>query len=332
MTTPALRPETIEKLASAVYPSFAMMAGMQLDLFTPLKDGPLTADQLANALSVRPDKLQPLLYALVVAGLLTVDGGLFANTPEANHFLVWGKTAYLGGRHEFFSRSWNAVLKTAETIRTGVPQARLDFSAMSPDDAELYYRRSSPTTRRRASDLLARYDFSPYRNLMDVGGGSGDLSIVFTEACPQLRAAVVDLPTVTSITQRFVDEAKAGHRVQVVAADIVKGPLKGSYDVAVMMHFIQVLPPDQARNAIWNVSQVMKPGGMIYILGNVLDNSRLSPGPMVVANLNLLNIFDHGQACTEQEHRDWLAEAGFVDFKRAVLPDSQSVMTARKPA
>jgi hypothetical protein len=30
------QPTTIQKLATAVYPSFAMLAGMQLDLFTPL--------------------------------------------------------------------------------------------------------------------------------------------------------------------------------------------------------------------------------------------------------------------------------------------------------
>ena len=61
MTSSAPRPETIEKLASAVYPSFAMLAGMQLDLFTPLKDGPMNAEQVAEALGVDPAKLAPLL-------------------------------------------------------------------------------------------------------------------------------------------------------------------------------------------------------------------------------------------------------------------------------
>ena len=41
MTSQPPRSETIEKLDAAVYPSFAMLAGMQLDLFTPLKDGPM---------------------------------------------------------------------------------------------------------------------------------------------------------------------------------------------------------------------------------------------------------------------------------------------------
>src|SRR4029453_1591915 len=72
------QPTTIQQLATAVYPSFAMLAGMQLDVFTPLKDGPLTATQLAAALGVQAAKLSPLLYALVAADLLTLDGDRFA--------------------------------------------------------------------------------------------------------------------------------------------------------------------------------------------------------------------------------------------------------------
>jgi len=36
MASPVPRPETIEKLVGAVYPSFAMLAGMQLDVFTAI--------------------------------------------------------------------------------------------------------------------------------------------------------------------------------------------------------------------------------------------------------------------------------------------------------
>ena len=39
--------ETIEKLVAAVFPSFATLAGMQLDLFAPLKDGPKSVAELA---------------------------------------------------------------------------------------------------------------------------------------------------------------------------------------------------------------------------------------------------------------------------------------------
>jgi SAM-dependent methyltransferase len=332
MTSATPRPETIEKLASAVYPSFAMLAGMQLDLFTPLKDGPLTAAQLATALGVRADKLQPLLYALVAAGLLMVDGEQFANTLEANQFLVRGKPTYQGGQHETLSRQWTGTLKTAETIRTGIPQAKIDYSAMSKDQLEPYYRGIHAIAAAIGHDLVSRYDFSSCSSLLDVGGGSGGLAITVAQTCPKLRVTVVDLPTVTPITRRYIDEAGLTSQVEVLTADAANGPLIGSFDVAVLARFIHLLSPDQRRRALRNVSQVVKPGGTIYIVGAVLDDSRLSPPEMVGSNLHFLNIFDEGQAYTEQEHRDWLAEAGFVGFKRVNLPNSRSIVTARKPA
>ena len=51
----------IPRLTNAVYSSFALLAGMQLDLFTPLKDGPMSTEQVAGAIGVGSVKLNPLL-------------------------------------------------------------------------------------------------------------------------------------------------------------------------------------------------------------------------------------------------------------------------------
>ena len=171
--TSTVQPTTIQHLALAVYPSFAMLAGMQLDVFTPLKDGPLTAAQLADVLRVNEEKLSRLLYALVTAHLLTVEGDRFANTPEATHFLVKGQPTYLGGRHENFSETWEALLHTAETIRTGMPQCKKDFATLSPDAQLPFFRGLHPRTLATGRDVASRYDFSTSQTLADVGGGSG---------------------------------------------------------------------------------------------------------------------------------------------------------------
>jgi Dimerisation domain len=136
---PRLRPETVERLAMAVYPSFAMLAGMELDVFTTVKDGPLTAEQVAAALGIDPATVKPLLYALVATGLLSVDGDLFANGPEAHHFLVRGQPEYIGMRHQTFRRRWQTVLGAAESIRSGVAQRPRVYAEMSP-------RSETPTT------------------------------------------------------------------------------------------------------------------------------------------------------------------------------------------
>ena len=105
-TQPRIIPKTIETLADAVYPSFAMLAGMELDLFTPLKDGPLTAEEIAQAAGTDRAKTAPLLHALVAIGLLKSDGDRFLNSPEAEQFLVRGSPDYIGMRHHAYRRRW----------------------------------------------------------------------------------------------------------------------------------------------------------------------------------------------------------------------------------
>ncbi len=134
----AVTSSTINKLRDEVALSFAMLAGMHLDLFSPLENGPMSLEQLAEALDVRPLKLRPLAYALVAAGLLELEGGRFTNTPESSRFLVKGTPTYIGGMHENLAFIWEAMLKTAETIRTGVPQAKLDFTDRPEHELESF--------------------------------------------------------------------------------------------------------------------------------------------------------------------------------------------------
>ncbi|MCH7661378.1 MAG: hypothetical protein IH933_12625, partial [Euryarchaeota archaeon] len=148
---------------------------------------------------------------------------------------------------------------------------------------------------------------------------------------PHLRATVVDLPTVTPITQRLVSEAGVADRVEVVAADVVNGTLEGSFDVAVISKFLPVISRDQAGRALKNVSQAMEPGGTLYIEDvGTLDDSRLGPSATVRQNLWFINVFDQGQARTEQEHKEWLTDAGFEGIERITFPDGDSITVSRK--
>jgi hypothetical protein len=328
------RPEEenpIEKIATSVYPPFALLAGMQLDLFTPLKNGPMSARQIAAAIEGDSTKLKALLYALVVAGFLNVKDGVFSNTDAANRFLVKGSTSSVVDIHELFSTMWNAALKTAKSIRTGLPQAKLNYSDLSQEELRKFFCGEHPYAVENGRDLVKRYDFSSYRTLLDVGGGSGGLAIAVTESCPHIQATVVDLPNVTPITQHYINKASIGDKVKVVTANVLRDHLPGSYDVAVMTAFIQCLSHDDARCSIKNVGKALNPGGDIYIRGyGIIDNSRISPQKLVGFNLVYINVYDEGQAYTEQEHRNWLEEAGFDSFKRNILADGSSIITARK--
>ncbi len=332
MESPDSRPDTVNKLRAAADAAFAMLAGMQLDVFTPLKAGPMTAEQIASAIGVGPARLRLLMYCLVVAGLLTEQDGRFSNTHEANQFLVKGDPSYIGNRHPAMAMRWSRYFKTAESIRSGAPQAKLDFSNSPPEELETFLRNINAGTVPAAQTLLERFDLSSVKTLVDVGSGGGGVAITITKACPHIRATAIDLSQVTPIAQKIVEEEGLSERVKVVAADVVSGPLAGSYDVAILRALLQVLSSEDARQAVKHVSAAVNPGGTIYIIGQILDDSRLFPLEAVGFNLTFLNFFDAGESYTEKEHREWLSEAGFVDIERAkfLLADGSGLMTARK--
>ena len=326
-------PETINRLTDDVTYAMAMLAGMQLDIFTPLKDGARTAEQIAASLDVQPNKLRPLLRALAAAGFVTIAGDRFSNAPEAQRYLVDGEPdSMLGGTRQL-AYLWTELLGTAESIRTGVPQSMVDYATMSEQRLQAAYDRMYPQSEAAVLRLLEKHDFSAYRRLADVGGGHGAVAITMTVAYPNLKATVIDLSSVIPFTQRYIERAGVGDRVDVQAVDASSEPLSGSFDLAIMRSFIQVLTTDQAQQALKNIAQVIEPGGVIYVWGaGILDDSMVSPPAAVRYGLATLNRLDGTHGSTENEHREWLSDAGFVDFSREVLPNSESIITARKPA
>jgi SAM-dependent methyltransferase len=308
-----------------------MLAGMQLNVFDPLDGDPLTDEQVANALNVRPDRLRPLLYPLVAAGLIVTEEERFSNSPEASKYLVSSKPDYMGFNHASMASWWTELLGTAESIRTGAPQHRVDYSNMPPEELEKIYSRFYPSAFKAGKELVRRYDFARFRSLADVGGGSGGLAIAVTEACPHIKVTILDLPSAIPITTRLIERANAAERVRIQAADVTTGPLSSSFDVMVLRDFIQVLTEDQARRALKNVGRVMTPGGTIIIWSSgVLSDSLLFPVNALRFGMSAVNRWDEGGAYTESQHRTWLADAGFEDFTWEVLDSGESIITAKK--
>lgn len=329
--TENIQPVTIRRLAEAVYPSMALKAGMQLGLFTPLKDGPMSGDALAAALGLgNADRLKLLLYALVASGLLTEEAGIFANTPEAGRFLVRGVAGYMGDQHHLYDELWRGALGTGDSIQSGIPGAKHDFSTMTGESLGEFYRGTHPGALAAGRSLARLVDLSSARHLVDVGGGSGGVSIGLCEAYPDLRATIAEFDAVVPVTRAIIGQEDMGGRVDVVAADAVSRDLDGQYDAAILRNLIQVLSAEQAAGAIAHIAPAIKPGGVIMVWGWMIDDTRCTPLESVLHNMVFLNLYDHGQAYTEGEHRGWLTAAGFVDIDRKVLPGGFSLMTGRK--
>ena len=100
-------------------------------------------------------------------------------------------------------------------------------------------------------------------------------------AFPDVRSTVADLPSVTPITSEFIEEADLADRIGTLSCNVVEEPPvppAGPCDVAVLRAFVQVLSMEDAARAASPTSAAPScRGGRIYIMGRMLDDSRLGP-------------------------------------------------------
>lgn len=326
-----MTPDTINRLQANASEALAMLAGMQLEVFTHLADGPREAAALAAAMGVLPDRLSRLLYALVVSGLLERTDAGFANTAEAAAFLVKGKPGYLGGVHELLDQLWHADLLTARSIRSGQPAASHDFLA-APDDEMASMLRGMHNGAYGAGRVFPTvFDFSGCRSVIDIGGGSGGFVAALCDACPHLSGTLFDLPRTVRLAADILATTPGGDRVAIEAGDILAGAPSGLHDAAMMRAFIQVLGPEDAARAIANTAMALRPGGTLYIAGaGILDDDRLGPRRAVFFNVTFMNLYAAGASYTVAEHAAWLHAAGCGDVRRTALPDGSAVIVATK--
>lgn len=309
-----IQPSTIMQNIYALHHPLAMLAGVQLDVFSPLRDGPLEAAALAGILGVAEDRITPLLYSLVAAGLLQVADGKFANTPEAGQYLVRGQQEYMGGVCDFYNTIMQSIQRTAESIRTGIPQRKVDWQTLPEEKLMKFFRTQYHDSVLGGQEIADKLDFSEYRTMLDAGGGTGGTSISICQRFPGIQATVADLPKVVEVAKVFIAEAGLSDRIGVTVANLCDQAPEGKYDVALLRNVLQTLSRDQAEMTLKCVNQSLEPGGRIFIIGSIMENSQISPLPSLMYDLLFLNIYSDGKSYTENDYWEMLANAGFTDI------------------
>jgi hypothetical protein len=320
----------IDSIRDALFTPMAVRAALQLEVFTSLARGPKTSIELAEALGVKPRRLEALLYQLVLSKFLELQDSRFANTATSAYYLVKGAPNYMGGIHWVWTEIFNGLAHTAESIRTDTAKAKRDFARMSQDELGGFLRGLHGGTVAAGRNLAKQPYFAQARTLIDVGGGSGGLAIGLCTEHLQLHATVVDLPSVVPIARRMVAEAGLSERITVKTIDVVDQPLEGSFDTAAARALFQVLSSEQCEKAARNIGACISSGGTMFVIGFVTDDSRVSPASAVGQNLTFVSTYDDGQAYTESEYHEWLTRAGFDDIRRAPYLAGNSLITARK--
>jgi cyclopropane fatty-acyl-phospholipid synthase-like methyltransferase len=327
---PLLMPTVINSHLANVYPALSMMAGMQLEIFTAIGHSGITIDATAKKLNVQPLKLRPLLYALVSANLLTVEEPLFYNTAEANEFLVKGKKRYIGSMHSAYSDLWSATMHTADSIRQGSPIAEHNFSKMTHDELRSFVTGLDAGASASARRLHKEFDMNRFQTLLDAGGGSGGLAIALSKLCPKIKITVGELGNVAPITKECIESEGLGEIIRAIEIDLTSYQPSSSFDAIVLRSVLQVMSPEDARSTMQNATKALNPNGEIFMLGRMLDDSRLSPKEAVAVNVMFLNVYPSGQAYTESEYRSFFLEAGLENIQRKQISGGYSILHANK--
>ncbi len=91
----------ISRIAYGFMASKALFAALNLDLFSRLAGKQSDLEDLSAEMGVAANRLESLLTACVSLGLLSKFGGLYANSPAVERYLVRGVSAYFGDYYRF---------------------------------------------------------------------------------------------------------------------------------------------------------------------------------------------------------------------------------------
>jgi SAM-dependent methyltransferase len=291
--------------------SKVLLTAVTLDLFGALAESPGTGAEVARRLHTDPKTSTLLLNALVAMGLLRKDGERYANSAEAQDFLVRNSAQYAGHILLLQDAEWDHWGQLATAVRTGRSPVKEHLFRSDPRLAENVLMVLHRVALQHAPTLARQIDLSEGKRLLDLGGGSGTYAIAFCRAYPCLEAVVFDLPETLQTTERFIKEAGLEQRISLRAGDFNKDELGGPYDAVLMSDILHYQGPEANAALVRKVHCALAPGGRLFIKDRFLDEDRISPAWTAVFALHLLVNTENGQCYTLEETRQWLREAGF---------------------
>lgn len=299
------------QMATGYMVSSALYVAATLNIADLLWDGPRPVAELARLTGTQEEPLYRVLRALASVGIFSeTEPKSFALTPAAYPL---GRRAEQPVRDlvhwmadPFHYPIWAEILAT---VRTGKPaieivHGKMSFEALfsNPAVGRSFNDGMTNISARTAPAVLAAYDFSGIRKLVDVGGGHGHLLRSILKRYPGIEGTLYDLESV-------VKGAAQDERLNVVAGDMFESVPAGA-DAYMMQHIIHDWDDAAARQILTNCRKALKgvPGGKVLLLEGVIREGN-EPDPAKFLDLEMLTMCT-GKERTEEQYRELLASAG----------------------
>jgi hypothetical protein len=324
------------EIAGAFERSAVVLGAAQLDLFSPLGNGPATVAEVAAQTGLPLRGVERVLNACAALGFVSKEGERYRNSPLADAFLVKGKPGYVGNMIRQTNDRFSAWIKMSEAIRTDKPVLPLTGAELFNAPAEVldnYVHGLFDMGKGLASRIASLVDLGGCQTLLDVAGGSGVYSILLCRQFPQLKSVVFDLPPILERTRKIIEREGMTERVSVREGNYFKDGFGSGLDAILLSNMLQTEGRQTCHMVLKKAFAALNPGGQILVHGIMPNADRIGPVQQSIFSVFMMLVFPEGEAYPGEEIIDWLHETGFVEGKKHLLPPPafSSLVTARKP-
>jgi SAM-dependent methyltransferase len=308
------------ELIHAGWTSQAVCAMVELQLADHLAAQAHTGASLALACGCDEGALGRLLRALQSLELLQADDeGLFGLTSLGRCLRSRGGDSLSAQALWFARHSWTLWAGLTDSVRSGRTvrdrqrnQTGYRHLEADVEAAQVFNQAMVQLTRLVAASVAARCDFEGVREIIDVGGGHGELLAACLAACPQARGRVLEMAhAVPGARSHLAAAGLAGRAVAEVGdffADIPTGA-----DLVLLKAVLHNWDDAHCAEILQTVRRALPPQGRLLVVERVVPEPVLptvAHRMVMRSDLNML-IGVGGLERTAAEFKRLLQEAGF---------------------
>jgi hypothetical protein len=326
-------------IAFAFVNSQALLSACELRVFDALADGPITTDELAERIGLKPSACRRLLMTLASLDLVESAQGRFRNT-ELGGFCS-SKASVNLSRVSNVNPFYHMCEYLSDALREYGPRWQQALGTTPTNAfASLY---ADPVRLREFADLMnaisipqgqliaESFDFGPYQCIMDVAGGPGGQAIQIGVKHQHLRGIITDLEPVCAIAREHIAANGLGSRFTAVAADLMAGPYPPGADVIVLGHILHDWSDETCRKILLNCAAALPQNGTLLISESVLQPDYSGSNLANVKDLLMLVANEpDARERSEQEYRSLLDDAGFDVVSLLRFDAPRDLLVARK--
>ena len=178
--------------------------------------------------------------------------------------------------------------------------------------------------------MVAAYDFSKARTLVDVGGSHGHMLAAILRANPKLKGVLFDMPQVLNQARNapYVGTREIAGRIELAGGDFFQSVPAGA-DMYIMKYIIHDWTDDLCVKLLENCRRAMAPNGRVLVVDTVIPPGN-DPHWGKLLDLNML-VGPGGRERTRSEFAQLFARAG-LKLKRVIPTASPLSIVEAVPA